>query len=75
MILSALVFRNFLKILFASVSLFACNLLDKTSNLFEDNSWKDFTCDTAQHVSELKIYTLAQPYYLADTLLKQALKP
>lgn len=75
MILSALVFRNFLKILFTSVSLFACNLIDKTSNLFEDNSWKDFTCDTAQHVSELKIYTLAQPYYLADTLLKQALKP
>lgn len=75
MILSALLLRNTLKILLTCVTLFACNLIDKTSHLFQDDSWVDLTCDTSLHASELKIYTLVQPFYLADTLLKQDLKP
>lgn len=74
MIISALLLRNFLKILIASVTLFACNLIDSSSNLFKDDSWQDLTCDTTQYVNELKVYTLTQPFYLADTLLKQNLK-
>ncbi len=75
MILTVLLLRNSFKIFFASVSLLACNLMNQPLDSLADNSWKDLTCDTAQHVNELNIYTLAQPFYLSDTLLEQALKP
>ncbi len=74
MLLTTFLLRNLLKICFTCLSLFACNFFDTTAKLFGDDAWKDYTCDTTQSVNDLKIYTLAQPYYLSDTLLKQNLK-
>jgi peptidoglycan L-alanyl-D-glutamate endopeptidase CwlK len=76
MFLTTLLLRNFFKISLTCLSLWACNLIDRTNKLFHnDPTWKDYACDTTQRVNDLSIQDITQPFYLADTLLKQNINP
>jgi peptidoglycan LD-endopeptidase CwlK len=76
MFLIAFLLRNFFKIFLTCISLWACNLIERTNKLFQDETtWRDFSCDTTRYISELSIQDVVQPFYLSDTLLKQNLQP
>ena len=72
MLIITLLLKNILKISFACMTLWACNLIEKTNKLFDpDMSWQNFSCDTTQTVNELSVQNIAQTFYLSDTLTKQ----
>ncbi len=76
MLLTILLLRNFFKISLTCLSLWACNLIDRTNKLFHNTpDWKDYTCDTTQRINDLTVQHISQSFYLKDTLLRQNLHP
>ena len=76
MFLTNLLLKHFAKITLTCLTLFACNLIEKTGKfLSKEPNWQDYSCDTTLKVSELSIREVAQSFYLRDTLLKQNLSP
>ncbi len=76
MFLTNLLLKHFAKITLTCLTLFACNLIEKTGKLLsKEPNWQDYSCDTTLKVSELSVREVAQSFYLRDTLLKQNLSP
>jgi len=76
MLLTNLLLKHFVKIFFVSISLFACNFIEKAGKLLvSEPNWQDYSCDTTMKVSELSVMEVAQSFYLKDTLLRQKLSP
>ena len=57
------------------MTLWACNLIDKTNKLFKKDEigWQNLACDTTKTVDNLSVYDVAQTFYYSDTLLHQKL--
>ena len=76
MLLTNLLLKHFVKIILASITLFACNFIEKTGKLLSlQPKWQDYSCDTTLKVNELSVMQVSQSFYLKDTLLKQNLSP
>jgi peptidoglycan LD-endopeptidase CwlK len=65
--------KNIFRIFMASLSLFACSLIDKAKDTFvvETVAWDGFQCDNSQKIKQLNVYDVAQAFYGKDTLTKQ----
>ena len=75
MFLTTLFLKHLFKITFTCITLWACNLIDKSNKLFKKDEigWQNLACDTTKTVNNLSIYDVAQTFYYSDTLLHQKL--